>query len=198
MITRLLRSTPFRTFVLYPLVIVAAVAMLLVTESTMESDRAGRGIESLQAEYAALAAIEHAQWRAEQDDCAAYDLPTTPFGTHSYSATFGPTEGSPVLVSATATLASGIESHLYDPEWEVRLAAIDAISELESESSVYALAGLLSDPDPRIRQRVADALSEIGGESAMLYLEQARHDPSQSIRMDVESILSELAGDRAN
>lgn len=104
------------------LVIVAAVAMLLVTESTMESDRAGRGIESLQAEYAALAAIEHAQWHAEQDDCAAYDLPTTPFGMHSYSATFGPTAGSPVLVSATATLASGIsrtisraDSRVYAP-----------------------------------------------------------------------------------
>ncbi|MDH3509067.1 MAG: DNRLRE domain-containing protein, partial [Gammaproteobacteria bacterium] len=97
------------------LVIVAAIAMLLVTESTMESDRAGRGIESLQAEYAALAAIEHAEWQADQGSCENYALPTTAFGTHSYTASFSPTSGSPTTIDATATMTSGIQRSMSRP-----------------------------------------------------------------------------------
>ena len=111
--------------VLVTLVLVAAVALLLATQGTGEADRAGRGTEALQAEYVAQAAIEHALWEADRNACAAYDLPATPFGAHSYSASFSPANGSPTTVTATATLASGRDSGrsgaAVSGEWRVQI-----------------------------------------------------------------------------
>jgi type II secretory pathway pseudopilin PulG len=93
--------------VLVTLLLVAAIALLLTSESGGEAARAGRGREALQAQYLVQAALEHALWDADRSSCTAYGLPTTSFGAHTYTATFSPTSGSPATVTATGTLASG-------------------------------------------------------------------------------------------
>ena len=72
------------------------------------------------------------------------------------------------------------------------MAAIEALTDLGVETTVHALAGLLSDPDTLIRHNVVNALGEIGGENAMMYLLQARYDANVTIRANVDSILAEL------
>ena len=67
---------------------------------------------------------------------------------------------------------SSIEPYLFDRETDVRLAAIEALSNLEYEQAAQALAGLLSDQDVIIRQQAVNALGEIGGEQALAYLAQ--------------------------
>ena len=98
--------------VMVGLVVVAAIGLMVSMQTTLEADRAVRGIESLQADYAALAAIEHAEWTANRSACTSYDLPTTGFGMHSYTASFSPADSSPTSIEATATLASGISRSL--------------------------------------------------------------------------------------
>ena len=85
-----------------------------------------------------------------------------------------------------------IEPCLYDQDLDVRVAAIEALEDLESKTAVHALAGLLSDQDTLIRHHVVNALGEIGGENAMLYLLQARYDPNATIRANADAILAEL------
>ena len=72
------------------------------------------------------------------------------------------------------------------------MAAIEALTDLGVETTVHALAGLLSDPDTLIRHNVVNALGEIGGEYAMMYLLQACYDPDGDIRANAEEILMEL------
>jgi len=72
------------------------------------------------------------------------------------------------------------------------VAAIGALTDLEVETTIHTLAGLLSDPDTLIRHNVVNALGEIGGENAMMYLLQARYDANVTIRANVDSILAEL------
>jgi HEAT repeat protein len=63
--------------------------------------------------------------------------------------------------------------------------------ELESETAVYALAGLLSDQDRLIRHQAVNALGDIGGKNAISYLLQARYDPDETIRANADAILAE-------
>jgi hypothetical protein len=70
--------------------------------------------ESRQALYIAEAGLNHMTWRLQQANCSGYtDLIDIPFGNDTYSVTvtdqFGNpvTEGSPVVLTATATLANG-------------------------------------------------------------------------------------------
>ena len=80
---------------------------------------------------------------------------------------------------------------LNDPQREVRLAAIEALADLEHEFAVHSFAGLLSDPDARIRLHAVNALGEIGGDDAIPYLLQARYDSHSKIRANAAAILQE-------
>lgn len=94
--------------VVVTLLLCAALALMLTTDSAREAERARRGVEDLEAYYAAQAALEHAAWLSQRSTCSNYALPSTPFGAHSYAAVYGPTSGSPTAIKASATLASGV------------------------------------------------------------------------------------------
>ena len=93
--------------VLVTLFVVAALGLLVMTEGGADADRTARATEALQADYAVLAALEHAAWKADQGSCSSYALPATSFGNHNYSASYSATAGSPINITATATLATG-------------------------------------------------------------------------------------------
>ncbi len=108
------RSPPGRPsgFVLLPVVLtlalVAALAFLMGREAAVGVDQAAREGEDTMARFVAEAALSHALWVANDSACIGYTLPTTAFGAHAYGASFNPSNGSPVTVAATATLASGV------------------------------------------------------------------------------------------
>lgn len=66
--------------------------------------------EAERARRLAEAGIAHATWQLNQlSTCSGYaDLPTTTVGSDSYQVSVSPTSGSPVTLTATATLASGL------------------------------------------------------------------------------------------
>ena len=95
------------------LAIVGAVAFLLSRAGGMAVELAGSSLEATQARYVAEAALEHERWRLNRSSCAAYtDLPSTAFGSHSYSATVASTNGSPVTVTGIGTLDTGATHRL--------------------------------------------------------------------------------------
>ncbi len=103
-------------FVLLPVVlaitVVAAVAFLINRESTIQLNMAASEAEMTEAQYVAEAGMNHALWAANNSACTGYALASTSFGAHTYSASFTPTAGSPVSISATGVLASGISRSL--------------------------------------------------------------------------------------
>ena len=95
------------------LAIVGAVAFLLNRQGAMGVKLAGSSFEATQARYVAEAGFEHERWRLNQRNCVAYtDLPTSAFGSHTYSATVASTSGSPVTITGTGTLATGASHQL--------------------------------------------------------------------------------------
>ena len=69
------------------LVLTAAVALMLTTESAVEAELTGRSTEALQADHIARAALEHAIWQNDNYACAGdFNVPTTVLGAHSYAA----------------------------------------------------------------------------------------------------------------
>ena len=89
--------------------------------------------------------------------------------------------------------AAPIGEALTDPDVEVRLAAIQAMTGFDGTMSADWLATGLGDPDPRVRRTAVEALGEIGGESARVLLLQARGDVDPSVREAAEQMLSEPA-----
>jgi len=70
------------------IVLIAAIALMLSTESAIEAELTGRGTEALQAEYLAQAALQHASWHHDNNACMGDStIPTAALGPHSYSAT---------------------------------------------------------------------------------------------------------------
>ena len=72
-----------------------------------------------------------------------------------------------------------IEPLIFDQNKAVKVAAINALVELENVRAVPALASLLSDHDPSIRSRVVNGLDEIGGELADSYISQMNNGSYQ-------------------
>lgn len=93
--------------VLLTLFLVATLAFVINRDSSSNVTLSAMQGQSQQLDYAAQAGLQHAQWVLDQGACTGYSLPATNFGEYSYSATFTPTSGSPVAITATATLAGG-------------------------------------------------------------------------------------------
>jgi type II secretory pathway pseudopilin PulG len=98
-------------FILIPVLvtvsIVALVSLVMTLESGMNATTTGGQHESEQLRLLTEAGMQHATWNAYNSGCTGYALPSTSFGSHSYSATFTPTSGSPSTVSVTGTLDNG-------------------------------------------------------------------------------------------
>ncbi|HBR97697.1 MAG TPA: hypothetical protein DD979_10020 [Gammaproteobacteria bacterium] len=93
---------------MFILFLLASVSLLLNREGGMSVHLSGSGQSVAEAKALALAGINHAIWRANQQDCSGYtDVALTSFGPHQYQATVSPTSGSPVRVSAEALLSDG-------------------------------------------------------------------------------------------
>ena len=97
--------------VLLPVVItallLAALVALMQFETLGDLHRLQASRERERLDYVLAAAMTDAEKRANDASCAAYALPTTSFGADTYAANFSPASGSPVAITATATLANG-------------------------------------------------------------------------------------------
>ena len=106
-----MRSRP-AGFALIPVVLalslIGAIAFLLTRLGAMEVGLEASSLAVDQARYVAEAGFQHERWRLNQANCSGYtNLPSTPFGSHTYSATVTPTQDSPVSIVATGILAGG-------------------------------------------------------------------------------------------
>jgi hypothetical protein len=77
-------------YILMPVIVVitlvAAIALLMNTESALESNTAGSELEAQQAQYVAEAGMSHALWRAQQQGCGPYsDLIGQALGDDKYT-----------------------------------------------------------------------------------------------------------------
>jgi HEAT repeat protein len=89
--------------------------------------------------------------------------------------------------------AALIGAALYDPEPDVRLSAVEALTGLRSESAADWLAIALGDPDAHVRRSATEALGQIGGPSSRFLLQQALGDPDPEVRAAAEEVLDEPA-----
>lgn len=106
--------------VMLALSVVATIAYLLNRSTSMDVQMGLASGRRLEARYVAEAAVAHAFWRVNQANCNGYtDLPSTPFGAHSYAATVFPTSGPRVGISATGSLADGTKQTYSRADLEV-------------------------------------------------------------------------------
>ncbi len=87
--------------------------------------------------------------------------------------------------------AALIGAALYDPEPEVRMSAVQALTGLRDESAADWLAIALGDPDARVRRTAVEALGEIGGPNARFLLQQALGDVDPAVREAAQEMLGE-------
>ena len=74
--------------VVVAMVLVAAITLMLTTESTMEANLTSRANEALEVEYLVEAALQHAIWQNDANVCSGdFSVPSTSLGAHSYAAT---------------------------------------------------------------------------------------------------------------
>ncbi|NKB35815.1 MAG: DNRLRE domain-containing protein [Gammaproteobacteria bacterium] len=101
-----------RGFILLPVVLaitlIAAIAFLMNRSGAIQINMADAESQAREAQYLAEAGLQHALWMANNNNCENYALASTNFGDHSYSASFTPTSGSPVTLSAVGTLTNGV------------------------------------------------------------------------------------------
>ena len=101
-------------YVVVAITLVAAIAFALNNPGVNQTNIASGELQRDQLRYITEAGMAHARLQLSPNDtCDAYtNVPSTPFGTGSYTANITPTEGSPVTVTATGTLATGAQHTL--------------------------------------------------------------------------------------
>ena len=93
-------------YILLPVIVVitlvAAIALLMNTESAIESNTAGSELDAQQARYVAEAGLNHARWLAAQQGCGAYtDLSDVALGNDKYSTILATDLGATTSYSVT-------------------------------------------------------------------------------------------------
>ena len=107
-----------RGFVLLAVVlaitVLAVIALVLSHQGASQCNTAAGEVQRDQLRYVTEAGMAHAKLLLSQNtSCSGYtDIPKTDFGVDSYRATFSTNKDSPVTVTATGSLASGIEHSL--------------------------------------------------------------------------------------
>ena len=95
--------------VILAIALISSIAFMLNQEGVINTHLVAGEAQSDEAHYVAEAGLNHAKWLLNTMDCSGYtDIPNTPFGQNSYSAAISPDNGSPVTVTATGQLASGV------------------------------------------------------------------------------------------
>jgi len=85
-----IRTAKQTGYILLPVIVaitlVAAIALMMNTESALESNTASSELDAQQARYVAEAGLNHALWLTQQQGCGAYsDLTNEPLGSDKYS-----------------------------------------------------------------------------------------------------------------
>jgi len=139
-------------YVVVTITLVAAIAFALNNQGATRTNIASGELQRDQLRYVAEAGIAHATLQLSQSTtCDGYtDVPSTPFGAGTYTATITPTSSSPVTITATGTLASGAKNSLtrnglkvYDSEGFQRITlqpgaeGVDTYIEFENPSNDY-------------------------------------------------------------
>ncbi len=86
----MIRSGKQTGYILLPVIVVitlvAAIALLMNTESALESNTAGSELDAQQAQYVAEAGLNHALWLNRQQGCGPYgDLTDEPLDNDKYT-----------------------------------------------------------------------------------------------------------------
>lgn len=88
---------------------------------------------------------------------------------------------------------------LYDrSERELRLAVLDALTELRDPRAEPLLARLLSDPDPTMRRRATQLLGRFRTETATRHVLAATRDADREVRLVATKLVVELGGEGAH
>lgn len=75
----------------------------------------------------------------------------------------------------------------------LRLAALEALSQIEDPAVATVLLANIADADPEIRVRMIEALGELGSEDALPALRRALSDPVAEVRRAAVEALAEIA-----
>lgn len=75
----------------------------------------------------------------------------------------------------------------------LRLAALEAVSEIEDSAVVPVLLANIEDADPELRMRMIEALGELKAEQALPALRRALNDPVAEVRRAAVEALAEIA-----
>jgi len=107
------RTSPQQGYILISVILaialISSIAFLLNQEGVVNTHLVVDEAQNDEAHYVAEAALNHARWLMNSMDCSGYtNIPDTPFGQDSYSATLNQSSGSPVTVTATGQLANGV------------------------------------------------------------------------------------------
>jgi len=80
---------------------------------------------------------------------------------------------------------------------ELRMAAANALGELEESDAVPKLTDRFSDPDPRVRARAARAVGQIGDPRAITPLESLLSDANGTVRREAADALGQIGNRQA-
>ena len=106
-------------YILLPVIVVitlvAAIALLMNTESALESNTAGGELDAQQARYVAEAGLNHALWLNQQQGCGPYgNLTNEPLGNDKYTTFLATDLGSTTSYSITVDQDTWINSNQPD------------------------------------------------------------------------------------
>ncbi|MGB5344827.1 MAG: DNRLRE domain-containing protein, partial [Woeseia sp.] len=159
------------------LAILAAIAMLLSTSTSMDNVVLANHTKEAELNYVAEAGMAHARWQLGQNtSCTNYaSLPATSFGSHSYSASFTPTSGSPISVLAVGSLTTGA----------VHTISRDNVRSYETPTTLFLQPGTEGE-DAEIW---AQAPNNNYGDAAETWVSSATNDTTRSLlRFNVDAI----------
>jgi Tfp pilus assembly protein PilX len=110
-----IRPAPQRGYILLPVIVVitvvAAIALLMTTESALESNTAASELDAQQARYVAEAGLKHALWQIQQQGCGPYtDISNHPLGPDKYGSSLTTDLGSTSAVTISVEQDSWIRS----------------------------------------------------------------------------------------
>lgn len=109
------RPAPQRGYILLPVIVVitlvAAIALLMTTESALESNTAATELDAQQAQYVAAAGLNHALWQAAQQGCGPYsNITNWALGNDRYSSSLATDLGATTNYTVNVDQDAWIES----------------------------------------------------------------------------------------
>ena len=153
----MIRPAPQRGYILLPVIVVitlvAAIALLMTTESALESNTAATELDAQQAQYVAAAGLNHALWLVQQQGCGPHsDLTDEPLGSGKYSSKLttdlGSTTGFTISVEQDSWIRDDLPTNNYAVDTAMHIRSDGGVTERPllryDLSSLAAKASILS------------------------------------------------------